>query len=65
MFNYEVTPKPFVKWAGGKRTIVPAILDVMPIKPHEIKRYHEIFIGGGGHFTSLYISILNELIYRM
>lgn len=40
----ESEPKPFVKWAGGKRQLLPAILEHMPGK---IERYFEPFLGGG------------------
>lgn len=37
-------PKPFVKWAGGKRQLLTQITERMP---SSFKRYYEPFIGGG------------------
>lgn len=42
MSNSSVTP--FVKWAGGKRQLLPQIRERMPEK---YKRYFEPFVGGG------------------
>jgi DNA adenine methylase len=41
---------PFVKWAGGKRSVVPEIL---PWVPREFGRYFEPFVGGGALFFAL------------
>lgn len=35
---------PFLKWVGGKRQLMPAIIEIVPKK---ITRYYEPFIGGG------------------
>ena len=44
-------PKPFVKWAGGKRSLVPILKRYLP---HEtIGTYFEPFIGGGALFFAL------------
>ncbi|MDE1818864.1 MAG: DNA adenine methylase [Thaumarchaeota archaeon] len=43
-------PKPFVKWAGGKRQLLPVITNHIPNK---FERYFEPFLGGGAVFFSL------------
>jgi DNA adenine methylase len=57
----EVVARPFLKWAGGKRSILPDLLDRMP---GEYKTYYEPFLGGGALFfaakpTSAYLSDVN------
>lgn len=41
--------KPFVKWAGGKRQLLPIINDNLPkeLKNKELNKYIEPFVGGG------------------
>jgi DNA adenine methylase len=41
---------PLIKWAGGKRRLLPHILDVVPNK---FGRYFEPFFGGGALFFSM------------
>ncbi len=63
------SPKPFVKWAGGKRQLIPEIEIHLPEK---FSSYYEPFLGGGAllfHLVSEkenlkgYVSDLNsELI---
>jgi len=43
------TPKPFVKWAGGKRQLLPIITNHIP----KFERYFEPFLGAGAVFFSL------------
>lgn len=42
--------KPFVKWAGGKRQLMPQITKYMP---KTFGRYYEPFVGGGAVFFEL------------
>mgnify|MGYP003624022703 CR=1 FL=1 len=46
----SVAPKPFVKWAGGKRQLLPIIETHIPGK---FDRYFEPFLGGGAVFFHL------------
>ncbi|MEC7949133.1 MAG: DNA adenine methylase [Myxococcota bacterium] len=43
-------PKPFIKWVGGKRRLVPELLRQAP---RRFGRYHEPFVGGGALFFGL------------
>jgi DNA adenine methylase len=49
----NVPAKPFVKWVGGKRSILPILLERLP---PNFSSYHEPFIGGG----ALYFAIQPE-----
>jgi len=42
--------KPFVKWVGGKRRLLPQLLARLPAA---FKNYHEPFLGGGALFFAL------------
>jgi DNA adenine methylase len=44
------TPRPFLKWAGGKQQLVPALLEGVP---STFGRYFEPFVGGGALFFAL------------
>jgi DNA adenine methylase len=44
------TARPFLKWVGGKRSILPELLDRMP---KEYARYYEPFLGGGALFFAV------------
>lgn len=52
------TPKPFVKWAGGKRQLVPILTQNLP---KTFGTYHEPFLGGGALLFSL---LTNKIGYR-
>ena len=44
---------PFLKWAGGKRSILPEILPLIVDPGRRIETYHEPFVGGGAVFFAL------------
>lgn len=44
MSTTEVKLKPFTKWTGGKRQLLPELIDLMP---KQFNRYYEPFVGGG------------------
>jgi DNA adenine methylase len=46
------TPRPFLRWAGGKQKVVKYLL---PLAPHlgRYKHYYEPFLGGGSLFFAL------------
>lgn len=46
----EEVPRPFLKFVGGKRRLLPELCKRVPEK---IGRYHELFIGGGALFFEL------------
>lgn len=49
----NIAPRPFLKWAGGKRQLVAELeARVALARPHG--RYHEPFVGGGALFFHLY-----------
>jgi len=43
-------PKPFVKWVGGKTSLLPALLERTP---YNINTYFEPFVGGGALYFAL------------
>ncbi|MCP4128982.1 MAG: DNA adenine methylase, partial [Chloroflexi bacterium] len=43
-------PRPFLKWAGGKRQLLK---DLIKRTPQNFDTYHEPFIGGGALFFAL------------
>ena len=50
--------KPFVKWVGGKRQLIPELLKHIPKK---FNNYFEPFVGGGALFFELYnLGILKD-----
>ena len=60
---YEIlsnVPKPFIKWAGGKRQILSQLKKYMPIRT---KTYFEPFLGGGALFFSLLQNNNNAKFY--
>lgn len=51
-----ILPKPFIKWAGGKRSLIEELLNNIP---KNFNNYFEPFIGGG----ALYFKLLKEGSY--
>ena len=49
-YKYNALAQPFLKWAGGKRQLLPAIAEYIPAKYTE---YYEPFIGAGAVLFSL------------
>lgn len=59
----QIFPKPFLRWAGGKKWLVKSIDQL--IDNNKINCYHEPFLGGGSVFFSrkpqkAYLSDLNK-----
>jgi DNA adenine methylase len=57
----RIAAKPFVKWVGGKRSIISSLVERMP---KSYNRYHESFLGGGALFFEIqpenaYLSDIN------
>ena len=48
----ESLPKPFLKWVGGKRQLIPELIARIE-RLEEFGRYHEPFVGGGALFFEL------------
>lgn len=42
--------RPFLKWPGGKRWLLPALTS---LRPPKFARYHEVCLGGGAQFFGL------------
>jgi DNA adenine methylase len=52
--NIIIKPKPFIKWVGGKRSIINELLKNIP---QRIENYYEPFAGGGALFFEIYNSV--------
>ena len=46
----QLQARPFLKWVGGKRSILPELLERMP---KQYDAYHELFMGGGALFFAV------------
>jgi DNA adenine methylase len=49
----EPIARPFLKWAGGKRQLLPHLLRHVPPSVRSTGRYYEPFVGGGALFFAL------------
>lgn len=45
-----LSPRPFLRWAGGKRQLLPTLLAAMPAR---VGRFYEPFLGGGALYFSV------------
>ena len=45
-----ISPKPFIKWVGGKTQLLPKLIERIP---DDFGRYYEPFVGGGALFFRL------------
>lgn len=50
--NSQPPPRPFLKWLGGKRQLLPELLRAVDAVG-QFRHYHEPFIGGGALFFAL------------
>jgi DNA adenine methylase len=48
----ESPPRPFLKWVGGKRQLIPELLQAVEATS-PFRHYHEPFLGGGALFFAL------------
>ena len=57
--NLEKKINPILKWAGGKRQLIPEIIKIIPKK---FNKYIEPFLGGGALYFYLAnkISVIND-----
>lgn len=46
--NYEILPKPFLRWAGGKTWLLKHVKNLIP--KIDFNNYHEPFLGAGSFF---------------
>jgi DNA adenine methylase len=52
-------PKPFIKWVGGKRQLLPELIKRLP---KEITSFFEPFIGGGALMWSLHNKKIKSIV---
>jgi DNA adenine methylase len=53
-------PKPFIKWAGGKRQLLDKLISNLP---DNFNNYHEFFLGGGAFYFKLWSMNLIKKAY--
>ncbi|MBN2230287.1 MAG: DNA adenine methylase [Candidatus Thorarchaeota archaeon] len=49
--SFQESPRPIMKWAGGKRSLLPTLLNNLP---STFGDYYEPFFGGGAFYFKLY-----------
>ena len=49
-YSYNALAQPFLKWAGGKRQLIPIIKEFLPVK---YTQYYEPFVGAGAVLFSI------------
>ena len=68
--NYITIAKPFVKWAGGKGSLIKQLIEYLPQNFDEQKNvtYIEPFVGGGAmlfymltHYSNIKRAIINDV----
>jgi DNA adenine methylase len=48
LLEIPISPKPFLRWAGGKRRLIPLILEFFPLTFSGLdNHFYEPFVGGG------------------
>lgn len=56
-------PKPFIKWVGGKRQLLPKLLSLLPPK---FDYYYEPFLGGGALYFEMWrLGLLDDTICHL
>ena len=57
---------PILKWAGGKRSLIPNILTLLP-SDYRDRTYHEPFFGGGALFFKIgpKFGSINDINHRL
>ena len=62
-YAQDIRARPFVKWAGGKRSVIPQLLTCLPRR--RLTRYFEPFVGGGALFFAIESKIKRAFLSDM
>lgn len=59
-----IRPKPFVKWPGGKRRLLPELVERLP---ETFDKYYEPFLGGGALYFHLQpkLAFISDINYEL